>query len=207
MNTQDRFDERPLICAAQAGDQPAFNELMISYQSLAFNVAYRILGDDEAAADVTQDAFLSAYRAIRSFRGGSFKAWLLRIVTNACYDSLRRKQRRPSSSLDAWLVGSSRHHAFTDRSEDPESYVMRRDLEQALQRGLRMLSVDQRVAVVLSDIHGLSYPEIAQVEGVPLGTVKSRVSRGRARLRDYLLAQDDLLPRRYHRMERVLAMS
>ncbi|MBC7251685.1 MAG: sigma-70 family RNA polymerase sigma factor, partial [Anaerolineae bacterium] len=88
------MDEKTLIAAAQQGDLEAFNRLVLTYQNITYNLAYRILGDADAAADATQDAFLSAYRAITRFRGGSFKAWLLRIVTNACYDQLRIKQRR-----------------------------------------------------------------------------------------------------------------
>lgn len=197
MDTQRGRDEEQLIAKAQTGDQAAFQTLMEPYQSLLFNVAYRILGDHDGAADATQEALLSAYRALKSFRGGSFKAWMLRIVTNACYDQLRRKQRRPTSSLEALLVGPGLHHVFTDKSEDPESYVLRQDLGQIIQRGLKTLSLDQRTAIVLSDIHELSYPEIAEIAGVPVGTIKSRISRGRAQLRDYLLQQDDVVPRHY----------
>lgn len=190
MDTQSKHDEAQLIAAAQRGDQAAFRELVETYQSMLFNAAYRIMDDEEAAADATQETLLSAYRALKTFRGGSFKAWMLRIVTNACYDQLRRKKRRPTSSLEALLVGPGIHRAFTDRIEDPESYVLRQDLGQTIQCGLRTLSVDQRTAVVLSDMHGLSYPEIAEIVGVPVGTIKSRISRGRSRLRDYLLEID-----------------
>lgn len=206
MDVRNQQDEKTLVTAAQSGDQTAFRKLVDAYQSMLFNTAYRILGDGEAAADVTQEALLSMYRALETFRGGSFKAWILRIVTNACYDYLRRKKRRPTSSLEALLVGPGIHHTFTDTTEDPESYVLRRDLGQVIQRGLKTLSVDQRVAIVLSDIHGLSYPEIAEIEGVPIGTIKSRISRGRARLRDYLLKQDGLVPRRYQPSEQALVM-
>lgn len=197
MDTQIEWTEEELIDAAQNGSEAAFRELVDTYQSLLFNTAYRILSDQDAAADATQEALLSAYRALDSFRGGSFKAWMLRIVTNACYDQLRRKQRRPTSSLEALLVGPGVHHAFSDKSEDPEGYVLRQDLGETIQRGLRTLSLDQRTAIVLSDVHGLSYPEIAEIAGVPVGTIKSRISRGRARLRDYLLNQDGVVPRRY----------
>ena len=94
------MDEQALIASARKGDVRAFNQLVMLYQSMVYNLAYRILSDPDAAADATQDAFLSAFKAMHKFRGGSFKAWLLRIVTNACYDQLRRKQRRPTSSLD-----------------------------------------------------------------------------------------------------------
>lgn len=190
-------EELERIERAQAGDLRAFNELVQQYQSLVYNVAYRILGDEDAAADATQDAFLSAFRALNSFRGGSFKAWILRIVTNACYDQLRRRQRQPSSSLEALLVGPGAHNAFVDHAENPEAYAMRMDLGRIIQEGLRTLPPEQRITVILSDIQGLHYKEIAEITGVELGTVKSRLSRGRARLRDYLRAHEELLPRQY----------
>ena len=94
------MDEQALIASARQGDGRAFNQLVLLYQSMVYNLAYRILGDADAAADATQDAFIKAFKAMRKFRGGSYKAWMLRIVTNACYDQLRVKQRRPTDSLD-----------------------------------------------------------------------------------------------------------
>jgi RNA polymerase sigma-70 factor (ECF subfamily) len=191
------IDVEALIQEAQAGNQQAFNRLVYQFQGITYNVAYRILSDSDAAADATQDAFVSAYKALDSFRGGSFKAWILRIVTNACYDELRRKKRQPTSSLDALLVGPGAHEAFVDRAEHPESYAVRQDLGRAIQAGLATLPDDQRTALVLADIEGLHYKEIAEITGVELGTVKSRLSRGRARLRDVLRDQEELLPKRY----------
>lgn len=191
------MDEKAAIRAAQKGDAQAFNRLVLIYQGLAYNVAYRMLGDEDSAADATQDAFLSAYRAIGQFRGGSFKAWLLRIVTNACYDQLRRQQRRPSTSLDDLIVDSDHSTLFEDERETPEHHAMRQELAQEIQQGLRTLPVEQRVTLILSDIQGLSYEEIAAVTGTSLGTVKSRLSRGRARLRDYLRETGELLSARY----------
>ncbi|MFQ6059549.1 MAG: RNA polymerase sigma factor, partial [Anaerolineae bacterium] len=191
------MDEQALIKAARKGDARAFNQLVRAYQSLAYNVAYRILGDAEAAADATQDAFLSAFQALGRFRGGSFRAWLLRIVTNACYDQLRRQQRRPTSSLEDLLPEPDTSSYFTHKGEAPEDYALRQELGRIIQQGLQTLPPDQRMTLVLSDVQGLSYQEIAEVTQVSLGTVKSRLSRGRARLRDYLLAQEELLPARY----------
>ena len=94
------MDEPTLIQAAQRGDLNSFNSLVLTYQDILFNTALRIMGDEDSAADATQEAFLSAFRAIKSFRGGSFKAWLLRTVTNACYDELRRRKRRPTVPLE-----------------------------------------------------------------------------------------------------------
>jgi RNA polymerase sigma-70 factor (ECF subfamily) len=192
------MDEKVLIDAARQGDIGSFNQLVLSYQSMAYNVAYRILGDRDAAADATQDAFLSAFKAIGKFRGGSFKAWLLRIVTNACYDQLRLKQRRPTVSLDALLVlEPAPIRSFTAPEESPEEYALRQELSGAIQVGIGTLPADQRVALILSDVQGLSYQEIAEATGVSLGTVKSRLSRARGKLRDFLLEQRELLPSRY----------
>jgi RNA polymerase sigma-70 factor (ECF subfamily) len=94
------MDEASLIKQAQDGDVSAYNTLVLHYQDRVYNLAYRIIGEPDAAADATQEAFISAYKALRRFRGGNFKAWLMRIVTNACYDELRRRKRRPQSSLD-----------------------------------------------------------------------------------------------------------
>ncbi len=191
------MDEQRLIAQAQRGDLHAFNQLVLAYQSTLYNVAYRILGDADAAADATQDAFVSAYKAIARFRGGSFKAWLLRIVTNACYDQLRVRQRRPTDSLDDMLVEPEHDANLRDDSESPEEFVLRQELGAAIQRGLSTLPPDQRITLVLSDIEGLSYDEIAEVTHVSLGTVKSRLSRARSKLRDYLLHNGELLPAAY----------
>ena len=192
------MDEKALIEAARRGDVGSFNQLVLSYQSMAYNVAYRILGDRDAAADATQDAFLSAFKAIGKFRGGSFRSWLLRIVTNACYDQLRRKQRQPTASLDALLLSNPAPvRPLTDPQESPEEHAMRQELSDALQVGISSLPPEQRTTLVLSDIQGLTYQEIAEITGVSLGTVKSRLSRARSKLRDFLLEQEELLPSRY----------
>lgn len=190
------MDESALITAARRGDREAFNELVIHYQGLAYNVAYRVLGDADAAADATQDAFLSAYRAMARFRGGSFRSWLMRIVTNACYDQLRVKKRRPTTSIDE-DEDPDRQEWNVDPGERPEAFVVRQELGQAIQRGLDILPVEQRTAVVLSDIQGMSYEEIAETMNTSLGTVKSRLNRGRRKLRDYLVENVELLPARY----------
>jgi RNA polymerase sigma factor (sigma-70 family) len=190
-------DESALIASAQKGDARAFNQLVMLYQSMAYNVAYRILSDPDAAADATQDAFVSAFKAMRKFRGGSFKAWLLRIVTNACYDQLRIKQRRPTDSLDNLPVDQDHVRYLRDEAEAPDEFVERQELNLVIQAGIRTLPIEQRTVVVLSDIQGLSYQEVAEATGLSLGTVKSRLSRGRARLRDYLQQQRELLPARY----------
>jgi len=190
------MDEADLIAASQKGDTAAFNQLVWAYQERAYNLAYRMLGDPDAAADATQDAFLAAYRAIGGFRGGSFRAWILRIVSNACYDQLRRRQRRPTASLEALYTASEEYSTLAQPrvGNGPENHVLRQEVWELVSAGLQTLPPDQRETVILRDIQGLDYQEIAQVTRVSLGTVKSRLSRGRSRLRDYLRRHPELLP-------------
>lgn len=191
------MDESALIRYAVDGDLDAFNRLVIAYQDVVFNQGMRLLGDDAAAADAAQDAFISAYRNLRSYRGGSFRAWLLRIVTNLCYDELRRRKRRPVIALEPQdeegeEVESPRWSI--DPGERPEEAAERGELEQAIQHCLDALPVDFRAVVVLVDVQGMDYQETAQVVGTPVGTVKSRLARARFRLQDCLRGFRELLP-------------
>lgn len=190
-------EEQRLISAAQAGDLEAFNQIVRLYETRVYNLCYRMLGDADAAADATQDAFIAAFRNVRSFRGGVFKAWLLRIATNACYDALRARKRRPAVSLDsADNEDDNTRTEAPDPGESLDEMVVRQELSAAIQQGLAELPEDQRIVIILSDIQGLAYEEIAQITGVQLGTVKSRLSRARAKLRDILRA-GELLPAKF----------
>ncbi len=193
-------EELSLVAAARKGDVASFNQLVEFYQGRVYNVCYRMLGDAESAADVTQDTFLSAYRKLRSFRGGSFRSWLLRIATNACYDVLRSRKRRPTTSLDALVHPDPDEQAPffepADQGESPDEAVLRHELGAALVEALAQLPDDQRLAIILCDVQGMQYQEVAEITASNLGTVKSRLSRGRARLRDILKA-GELLPGRY----------
>ena len=192
------FDEQALLAAAQRGSLPAFNQLVLHYQGLAYNIAYRMLGDTDSASDATQDAFVKAFQKLDQYRGGSFKAWLLRILTNTCYDALRARKRRPTSSLEQEEEDDPEYDGrLLDTTERPDAYVMRQELAGAIQVAIEQLPSDQRAILVLADIEGLDYQEIAYATGVALGTVKSRLSRARAKMRDMLLAQKELLPAQY----------
>jgi RNA polymerase sigma-70 factor (ECF subfamily) len=191
------MDEAQAIQAAKSGDVAAFNRLVMAYQGTAFNVAYRILGDSEAASDACQEAFLSAFKGIQKFRGGSFKSWILRIVTNACYDQLRYRGRRPANSLEEVAENPDYSPKLINEHEHPEEHALREELSRLLQKGINSLPPDQRTVLVLSDVQGFAYQEIADITGVSLGTVKSRLSRARSKLRDYLVEYEELLPPRY----------
>ena len=190
-----------MIAAAQRGTLPAFNKIILHYQSLAYNVAYRIMGDGDSASDATQDAFVKAYQRINQYRGGSFKAWLLRIVTNTCYDALRARKRRPTVSLENEIEGEESDPDYDprliDTAERPDAFVMRKELASMIQVAIGQLPEDQRTALILSDVEGMDYEEIADAMGTALGTVKSRLSRARAKMRDLLLAQGELLPAQF----------
>lgn len=188
-------EELRLVAAGQRGDVEAFNQLVRLYEGRVYNLCYRMLSDADAAADATQDTFIAAYRNLNRFRGGLFRAWVLRIATNTCYDMLRARQRRPVVSLDAGYEDEDAGPRLDlpDPAESPDEAVLRRELAQALERGIAQLPEDQRIVVILSDVQGLAYDEIAAVTNTNLGTVKSRLSRGRARLRD-ILRTGELLP-------------
>ena len=188
------MDEAALIVSAQNGEVDAFNQLVLAHQRLVYNVAYRILGNEAGAMDATQDAFLRGYRALPKFRGGVFKAWILRIVTNCCYDQLRAMKRRPTTPLHDLVENDEHSGLLEDHRERPEAYVERQELNVVIQAGIDTLPTEQRVAVIMSDIQGLSYQEISLATMVSIGTVKSRISRGRAKLRDYLIMHRELLP-------------
>jgi len=190
------MDEQELISRSKDGDVEAFNLLVEQYQRLVYNLALRMLGNAEAAEDASQDTFLSAYKAIGKFRGGSFKSWVLRIAANSCHDKQRVSRRYRVVSLDTLLLETG-DLPQANNTESPEDYALRRELGRFLNEGLAHLPEDQRLVVILSDVQGLSYEEVAQVTSSSLGTVKSRLNRGRTRLRDFLLQREELLPSKF----------
>src|SRR5512145_3109799 len=151
------MDEAALITAACKGDLDSFNRLVLAYQDMVYHQAYRMMGEPEAAEDAAQDAFISAFRHLGSYRGGSFKAWLLRIVTNACYDELRRRKRRPTTPLeplDSEEEEVESPHWLADDRDTPEEHIERVDLERAIQSCLNDLPDEFRSVVVLVDVQG-----------------------------------------------------
>ncbi len=183
-----------LIERARGGDLPAFNDLVSRHERAVYNVALRYLRSREQAEDVTQEAFLRAWRSLDSFRneaGEGFRAWLLRIAANRALDVLRAASRRPADSLDSRMDNEESTWEPEGTDEAPIDFAVRDDLGARLDRALGQIHPDQRLVVILSDIHGHAYDEIAEIAGVPVGTVKSRINRGRARLRQLLLDDSD----------------
>jgi RNA polymerase sigma-70 factor (ECF subfamily) len=191
------MDELALIYAAKQGDLDAFNRLVLAYQDILYNQAYRVLGDGDAADDATQEAFISAYNNLASYRGGSFRAWLLRIVTNSSYDELRRRKRRPSVPLEPVDDSGDEIESprwIADPGESPEERTERGELARAIARCMEDLPAEFKAVISLVDIQGLDYLEVSEVIGAPLGTVKSRLARARGRLRECLQGFWELLP-------------
>lgn len=195
------MDEAALIQDAKLGDLDAFNRLVMAYQGIVYNIAYRLLSDDDAAEDATQTAFISAYNNLPSFRGGSFKSWILRIVTNACYDELRRIKRRPTTPLEPFSESEQEEIEsptwLADDNPSPEEQAEQAELEHAVQHCIDALPADFKTVVVLVDIQGMNYDEVSQVVRSPLGTIKSRLARARAKLQECLQGFWELLPEKF----------
>ena len=191
------MEETKLIELAVDGDLDAFNQLILQYQEMAFNVAYRIMADESAAADATQEAVISMYRKLDTYRGGSFRSWFLRIVTNACYDELRRQRRRPAVPIepetdDGELIESPEW--LEDKSAGPEEVLNTSEIEKAIQHCLSGLENKFRVVITLVDVSGEDYETVAQIIGSPIGTVKSRLARARLKMQQCLRGFGELLP-------------
>ena len=166
-----------------------------------------MLDDWALAEDAVQVGLVSGYRAFHQFRGDNLKAWLMRIVANTCRDMLRSRRARPTVPLDPLPADdmeafpTSPAANLPSREESPEDYAERRELNRAIQAGLDSLPQDQRMSLLLVDVQGMSYEEASQVMGCSLGTVKSRISRGRGALRDILRGTGELLPSRFRQDE------
>lgn len=171
------YDERDLLARSRAGDLPAFERLVLIHQDRIYNLAYRITGNHEDASDAAQDAFVRAFQALARFReDAAFSTWLYRIASNAALDLVRRRPAAPPVELPV-------NHPGPD---DPERDALRREIGRRVQCALANVSAEFRVAVVLRDLQGLSYEDVAHVLRVPVGTVRSRISRGREALRAQL---------------------
>lgn len=194
------MDEQWLIQSAQKGDLEAFNRLVLAYQDMIYTHTYRMLGDEAEADDAAQETFISAYRSLSTFRGGSFRAWLLRIASNQCYDELRRKKRRPTTPLEPLNSEDEELESvrwLTDPGDTPEEAATKKALSEAIQHCLDELPVDFRSVVAMVDIQGLDYQDAAKALAVPVGTIKSRLARARLRLQDCLQGFWELLPSRF----------
>ncbi len=193
----------PLPVHDRSGHSQCYNCIIESFQTQAYNLARRMLSDWALAEDAVQESLVSGYRAFHQFRGDNLNAWLMRIVANTCRDMLRSKKARPTVPLDPLPADDMEPSSvlsvvnMPSREESPEDYAERRELNRAIQGGLDALPQDQRMSLLLVDVQGMSYEEAALVMACSLGTVKSRISRGRRGLRDILRGAGELLPSRF----------
>lgn len=182
-----------LVSLTKDGSLDAFNSLVERYQSSVYSLCLRLLGSPQAAEDAAQEAFLSAYRALPSFAGGNVRSWLFRIAANESKDELRRRKRKdPAGSLNEMFGNPDAPIEVPDPGDAVELIVERREVSEHIQRALLLVPFDQRQAVVLSDLYGYHYGEVATMTGASIGTVKSRIHRGRERLRKVLAGQPEL---------------
>jgi RNA polymerase sigma-70 factor (ECF subfamily) len=191
-----------LVSLTKDGSLDAFNSLVERYQSPVYSLCLRLLGSPQAAEDAAQEAFLSAYRALPSFAGGNVRSWLLRIAANESKDELRRRKRKdPAGSLNEMFGNPDSPIEVPDPGDAVELVVERKELSDHIQQALLRVPFDQRQAVVLADLYGYHYDEVATMTGASVGTVKSRIHRGRERLRMVLASEPELFgnPRRLDR--------
>ena len=188
----------PLPVQDRTGNPHCFNCIIEDYQTPGYNLAWRLLNDWALAEDALQDSFVAGYRAFHQYRGENLRAWIMRIIANTCRDMLRYRRARPTAPLNPWpRDDDDSDFSVADlpaATASPEQFAERAELRRAITAGLASLPEERRLAIILVDIQGLSYQEAAQVSGCSLGTVKSRISRGRRQLRDFLREAGELLP-------------
>ena len=193
----------PLPVQDRTGATRCYNCIIEDFEVQAYNLARRMLGDWALAEDAVQESFVSGYRAFQQFRGDNLRAWLMRIVANTCRDMLRARRARPTVPLDPLPSDPGDPTAIPSAvempsgEESPEDYAERQELQRTIEAALNSLPEEQRLAVALVDVQGMDYEEAAAIMACSLGTVKSRISRGRGRLRDFLRNTGELLPSRF----------
>jgi RNA polymerase sigma-70 factor, ECF subfamily len=183
------MEETDLITAALQGDLEAFNQLVLRYQDTVYTHAYYLLNDQAAAEDISQEAFILAFQKLSQYRGGSFRAWLIRIAANACYDEIRRWKRKrqiPLVPLDDDGDEVESPYWVADQGPSVEEIVERDEFGERVQSLLDELPFVLKTAVLMIDFQEMDYAEAAQALGIPMGTLKSRLVRGRLKLRSLL---------------------
>ena len=185
-------DEDALLALAKEGDVDAFNRLVSVHQNAVYGFVLRLVRLNNVADDVTQETFISAFRSIRSMRGANFRAWMMTVARNKAYDYFRKSGRRREISVEHDEQNFASR--LIAKSPDPETAALGAELRMAIEHCIGRLGNDQKVAVLLIDVHGHSYEDASDIAGVSIGTVKSRLSRARRRIRDCLRQTPELLP-------------
>lgn len=195
------LNESKLIMRAIQGNLDAFNQLVVIYQTAVYNTAFRIMNDSEAADDIAQTAFISAWQHMGSFKGDSFKPWILRITINACYDEIRRLRRHPSTPLEPVSEENEENEDavwLTDPSLQPDELSLQKDTMATVADCMGSLPEEYRIVLQLIDVHEFNYQDAADMINKPLGTIKSRLLRARLRMRSCLESKGEL----YHSQNR-----
>lgn len=186
-------DDNILVDLARRGDMDAFEQLVARYESRVYTIAYRFTGNYADASDLAQEAFIRVYRSISSFRGeSSLLTWLTRVVTNVCKDELRRRAKHKIVSIDEMAEKGQVSEPET-RQKPLEEAVLKKEWQEEVQQILSSLTYEHRAVIIMRDIQGYSYEEIAAILECSLGTVKSRLNRARQILKNKLLARNELL--------------
>ena len=188
--------EKDLIQKAKSGDQDAFGQLVLAHQNKVYTICVHMVTDREEAADLAQEAFLKAWRSLSTFQGeSSFATWMHRLTTNVCLDYLRKQTRRQNISTAVSLDDEdSGWTEPADHSQDPQLQLEREERKRALARALGELPEHHRQTLIMREVSGMSYQEIADAMGADLGTIKSRIARARERLRKILLRDGNFFP-------------
>jgi RNA polymerase sigma-70 factor (ECF subfamily) len=189
-------NEKKLVEKAKSGDIGAFEKLIEGHQKKVFNIALRMIGNYDEASELAQEAFLRAFKSIKSFKGDSlFSTWIYKITTNVCLDEIRRKKKKKLISLDEDIEhdGSEFKRQIKDDSPGPESVAENNELKRMVKESINLLPGDYKVVLVLRDIQGFSYEEISRILNCPTGTVKSRINRARQALKKILQKNGELI--------------
>ncbi|MBM3817851.1 MAG: sigma-70 family RNA polymerase sigma factor [Acidimicrobiia bacterium] len=186
--------DEELVSRSQGGDVDSFNQLILRWERPIYALAYRVIGREEDARDVCQEAFLRAYRALPGFKGqAKFSSWLYRIALNLCRDWIRRQRRAPVVEIPEG-VDPTELAAQTEPAESIEDLVARQELSGIVEEAMKVLPEEQRTAIILKEYHGLTFQEIADLQGVPLSTVKTRLYQGLSVLRRHLEKNGRMAP-------------
>jgi RNA polymerase sigma-70 factor (ECF subfamily) len=186
--------DEELVSRSQGGDVDSFNQLILRWERPIYALAYRVIGREEDARDVCQETFLRAWRALPRFKGeAKFSSWLYRITLNLCRDWIRKQRRAPVSQLPE-DVDVLEMAAATGPTESIEDLAARRELTAVVEEAMALLPAEQRTAIILKEYHGMTFQEIADLQGCPLSTVKTRLYQGLSVLRRHLERQGQLVP-------------
>lgn len=182
--------KKQLLSRAKNGDMAAFEQLILEHEKIVYNVALRMMNHREDADDIAQEVFIKAFRSIGNFdERATFSTWIYRITVNTCIDEMRKRKGKQNFSLDSEIEDEegSFKQQIADKGETPEESLLRQEGQSEIVEALRTLSEDHKMVVILRDVQGLSYDEVAEATGTSLGTVKSRLSRGRNQLKAEIL--------------------